>query len=366
MAIMLALVQVSCYAVCLLVPYIGWKLLAVASYRILLHPLRGYPGPFLAKLTDGYGGWHTICKRTHLNIHKSHARYGLSDRSMRLFEPTLLEHIDVFLKLLLKSSKTQSHVEMTSSSQYLGFDIIGSLARLIAAKPQANTLMHLPAYRFLSPMLGFAVETERYLYSLLSAPENENIFDNIIGELVFFMTAGTYPTTYQSPLLQTNRLTAPSSGGTPPATIICALCFYLARHPSCYKTLAQEIRTTFSNAAQIHSGTKLSSCKYLRACIDESWACDGGWACCAEGNAGWDPATDENSARFKGQKAFVPFIVGPRACVGKATLYLEVSLIVAKMLWYFDFESAPGPLGRVGEGVPGDAHGRHRVDESDA
>lgn len=76
-----------------------------------------------------------------------------------------------------------------------------------------------------------------------------------------------------------------------------------------------------------------------------------------------ETAGSDDSARSKSQKAFIPFIVGPRACAGKATLYLEVSLAIAKMLWYFDFESAPGPLGKVGEGEPGNTRGRHRVDE---
>lgn len=35
-----------------------------------------------------------------------------------------------------------------------------------------------------------------------------------------------------------------------------------------YLLLANEIRTTFSSGANIRSGTKLSGCIYLRACID--------------------------------------------------------------------------------------------------
>ncbi|KAI1261462.1 cytochrome P450 [Xylariaceae sp. FL1019] len=486
MTFTLALFHASFYFVCLFLPY----LLICASYRVLLHPLRALPGPLLAKLTDCYGGWHAICKRTHLNIHENHTRYGsvvrygpdrllfnspqavqdiyqspnftksylyvfsrlgggssifstmdkshhrqkrhlyaqaLSDRSMRLFEPTLLRHLDVFLKMLLQSSKAQSHVDMTTSCQYLGFDVVGSLAfgaqlnlqteeknrvlltLLIAAKTQANILMHLPAYRFLNPILQALpskqrdlfksaltdvvkarkaqVDTKDDLYALLSAPENENMFDSLVGELVFFMTAG----------------------GTPPATTICALCFYLVRSPECYEALAQEIRTTFSTGEDIRSGTQLSSCKYLRACIDESmrinppslatlWreqAPDVHGSVFVDGQfvpkgtqvginiyalhhdeeyfpdpfafkpERWleSSTAEENSARSRSQKAFVPFIVGPRACAGKATLYLEVSIAVAKMLWYFDFKSAPGQLGEVGEGVAGSAHGRHHVNE---
>lgn len=122
---------------------------------------------------------------------------------------------------------------MTSRCQYLAFDVIGSLTLgqhlnlqteeknrvllrlLIAAKTQVNILMRLPAFRFLSSVLRAlpsrqsrqfksaltdifmarkAQETEQQdLYSILSGPATEDIFENITGEIVFFMAAGTWP-----------------------------------------------------------------------------------------------------------------------------------------------------------------------------
>lgn len=72
---------------------------------------------------------------------------------------------------------------------------------------------------------------------------------------------------------------------------------------------------------------------------------------------------EEEASRTKMRKAFVPFIVGARSCAGKAMAYAEVSIVVAKTLWYFDFESAPGELGRLGEGTSGRTNGRHRPGE---
>lgn len=46
--------------------------------------------------------------------------------------------------------------------------------------------------------------------------------------------------------------------------------------------------------------------------------------------------------------AYAPFSIGPRGCPGKAMAYLEVNLTLAKTLWYFDFEPAPGRLGDIG------------------
>lgn len=46
--------------------------------------------------------------------------------------------------------------------------------------------------------------------------------------------------------------------------------FYLAHYPDGLAKLQSEIRTTFQSSEEIELGIKLSKCKYLRACIDES------------------------------------------------------------------------------------------------
>lgn len=59
-------------------------------------------------------------------------------------------------------------------------------------------------------------------------------------------------------------------GGTTLSAALSSLFFYLSRHPTAYTLLATEIRDTFSSGLDIKSGAQLSSCKYLRACIDET------------------------------------------------------------------------------------------------
>jgi hypothetical protein len=43
--------------------------------------------------------------------------------------------------------------------------------------------------------------------------------------------------------------------------------------------------------------------------------------------------------------------------------YLEINLTLAKTLWYFDFEPAPGELGKLGAGKLGSEEGRERQGE---
>ncbi|KAH9885670.1 cytochrome P450 [Xylariomycetidae sp. FL2044] len=205
-------------------------------------------------------------------------------------------------------------------------------------------------------------------------------------------------------------------GGDTVSSAMAALFFYLSRYPKCYDALSSEIRTKFAKGSEIQGGPQLASCRYLRACINEALRMSppiGGtlWRELAHDqtkeplvidghiippgtqvgvntysihhNEAYfpDPFTfkperwlsDSDSPPADGQdddiattamyRAFVPFSVGGRSCVGKAMAYLETSLVMAKTLWYFDFEKAPGELGEVGGGHSSLSGGRGRVDE---
>ena len=189
-----------------------------------------------------------------------------------------------------------------------------------------------------------------------------------------------------------------------------AMFFYLAQDPEAYKTLAEEIRTTFKSGQDIRTGSKLNGCSYLRACIDEtlrmsppglaiSWrqqepgdnepfVVDGHvipkgtqvgislysllhnedyfpdpftfkperWLQSPRDNAGKPAATNA-------RKAFAPFLIGDRSCAGKSMAYMEISLTIARCFWYFDFHLAQGKAGEVGGGREEYKDGRHRPGE---
>lgn len=184
--------------------------------------------------------------------------------------------------------------------------------------------------------------------------------------------------------------------------------FYLSRHPEAYAKLASEIRNTFSSGQQICSGPKLSSCTYLRAVIDEClrispasigtlWRqqdltlpADQRQPFIVDGhiippgvqvgispysllhNTSYYPdpfvfrperwlSTEEMTADAR--RAFAPFAIGERSCGGRAVAYLESKLAVARTLWYFDFEKAPGNDGELGGGKAGGDKLRSRQDE---
>lgn len=63
--------------------------LVVASSRLLFSPLRAYPGPLLARLTNGYAGLHAIKGDIHLVTYLDHLKYGKITADWRfVYEPT--------------------------------------------------------------------------------------------------------------------------------------------------------------------------------------------------------------------------------------------------------------------------------------
>lgn len=193
------------------------------------------------------------------------------------------------------------------------------------------------------------------------------------------------------------------AGADTTSALLCAALFYLSRNHTAYTKLAHEIRTSFNAGNDIRLGPKLSGSKYLRATIDETLRISPP----APGTMWRElPSTDKrplvidghvippgvqvgvnNYAILHNQEyfpdpfkfepdrwlasdqggftldAFVPFSIGTRGCAGKAMAYSQTSLVLARVLWYFDFEPAPGPLGKVGEGGPALGEGREREDE---
>jgi hypothetical protein len=48
----------------------------VVVYRLTLHPLAKYPGPFLAKITDIHLAYHAWKGDRHLQFYRCHEKYG--------------------------------------------------------------------------------------------------------------------------------------------------------------------------------------------------------------------------------------------------------------------------------------------------
>ena len=174
--------------------------------------------------------------------------------------------------------------------------------------------------------------------------------------------------------------------------------------------LNDEVRTAFSQVEEIWGGSKLSECRYLRACIDEALRMTPGVGgilprevlpggivvdntyfpagidigvpiYALQHNEAYHPQpfeyiperwlVNENVQTGLGssesvalaKSAFCPFSLGSRGCVGKGMAYKELSIVLARLVYCFDMRIAPGTT--AGEGNPslGEEGLRHRKGE---
>lgn len=231
--------------------------------------------------------------------------------------------------------------------------------------------------------------------------------EDISSEAQFLVAAGDHPNQIILHFAQVflADLVDITAGTETSATLFAALFFYLTHYPTAYRKLADEIRERFSGVEQIHSGPALATCIYLFACINEALrmsppAVGSHWREVeSEGQyvdgsfipGGYDVGTciyaihhnEEyfpNSFEFlperwlpgydmteekltAAKKAFNPFSLGPRACIGRSLAMTEISVALARVIYSMDFRQSDGQIGEVGEGRPGEGNGRHRVRE---
>ena len=193
------------------------------------------------------------------------------------------------------------------------------------------------------------------------------------------------------------------------ASVLAGTLFYLSRYPTCYDKVASEVRGGFHDSSEICSGPRLAQCSYLRAVLDETmrmtppvgaalWreVCEAGVV--IDGHPiprgtdigtslyslfhsekifpdastyipeRWLNSTEKHSEQTRqARKAFNPFSLGARRCVGQNMAYLELTLTLAKLLWHLDFRRPSGTTNTEGAGQvnvsAGRPGGRHNLDE---
>ncbi|KAI1281078.1 putative cytochrome P450 [Xylaria sp. FL0933] len=176
--------------------------------------------------------------------------------------------------------------------------------------------------------------------------------------------------------MEMEELTAHAStltvaGGETVATFLASATYYLLNTPDALTRVQSEIRDAFTSYSDINA-TKAQQLPYLQAVISEGLRMhppgSRGFPRVSPGTtisgyyvpagvevytSAWTMTHDEQyfhePFRFKPERwidpeckdikeASQPFSLGPRGCIGKNFAYLEVNLILAKMLWRYDME----------------------------
>ncbi|MCJ1316869.1 hypothetical protein MMC15_002190 [Xylographa vitiligo] len=235
---------------------------------------------------------------------------GLSDASLRGFEPTIMNHVNKLCNILASQAKPSTWSAGASSSKpgwttgqnmarwanYLTFDIMSDVVF-----GEAFELLEKPDNRFVPECIeGSNVRTsvlvqaaelstrrlDRHLFPQAILARNR--FISFVSRLlkarmsaeplkrrdVFsFLLSAKDPETQQS--LSMAEIGAESTtlivaGSDTSSTAIASLFFYLTRNPAAYARVVAEVRAAFPSSSSVHMGPALNSCTYLSACIDES------------------------------------------------------------------------------------------------
>ncbi|OOF94194.1 hypothetical protein ASPCADRAFT_208737 [Aspergillus carbonarius ITEM 5010] len=476
-----------------------------AVYQLWFHPLAHFPGPFWAKFTCLYSGWHAWKGDLHLDMMRCHEKYGdfvryapnqllintsiglhdiygfgrntqksklysamvhrapntltlidkkahgrkrriisqgLSDAALRRYQPAILKHINELCTVLVGSKPGDWSVPRNVAHyfNFLTFDIMSDVLfgehynmvtsdehrYVVKAIEDSNVRTSVLAQ---APILAFR-RWDRKLFAESILARNKFIqFVNTLLQRRFkaaksarqdvftFLLDAKDPETQQSLSLAeigAETTTLVVAGSDTSSTAFSSCLFYLSHNKDWYNRVATEVRNTFSSADEITLGPRLSSCVYLRACIDESlrmsppagsalWREVGPGGATFDGHfipGGYDVGTgiysihhNENyypeaftfrperwilsgaegdtdsvgaadrEGLSKAQGAFNPFSIGPRGCIGKGLALAELTLGIATMLWRYEFALGDGKGMKLGAGAKGLGVGRERENE---
>ncbi|KAF7949223.1 hypothetical protein EAE96_008390 [Botrytis aclada] len=363
---------------------------------------------------------HNVHNAIDFSIHKHKRRViskGFSIPSLLAFEPTMISTVNLLIQNLARASiksesqdKWSTPINIGTSFKHMSLDVMGEsgfgqsfnlqtssenhfLSGMIAGiLTRGGVLLQCQAFRKIRIERFFYWKVHEAVMKYHSTYSNDGKHEDIetMTESELFTESGF--------LL--------AAGSDTSSTTLSALLFYLSRYPKCYKKVTAEIRSTFSSLSEIHSGPKITSLKYLRACIEEALRMSPplGSALWREVRQGditidgvsiptgydigcavyavqhnesyfpksfefqperWIASEDNPQEKIEEMKmAFAPFSLGPKGCPGKMMAYMEMGIMMARMVFCFDFRRArDGGLGEVGEGVLGDKEGRGRVNE---
>jgi cytochrome P450 len=241
---------------------------------------------------------------------------GLSDATLRAFEPYMYEIINRFCDRLIQTSEEQTALEKLGESMdtvhktatwkternmsewcnYLAFDLMATF--IFSGK---YNMLERTQYRYVVKCIE---ESNIRVSSLLQAPILKsfrldkllfprailarNMFLNFVGKLLRdtkkndrsqrkdlfeMLSHAVDPESgkgFSREEIVAESVTLVVAGADTSATAMAAIFFYLSRNPDAYSRAAAEVRATFSSVEDINSGAKLNSCRYLRACIDEA------------------------------------------------------------------------------------------------
>ncbi|KAI3400197.1 hypothetical protein diail_4082 [Diaporthe ilicicola] len=328
--------------------------------------------------------------------------HGFSDRSLRQQQPIIIDYVNLLIQRLKeRCDGGKRPIDAVAWYNYTTFDIIGDLAfgepfgslevgeyhpwiAMIFQNIKIGTLFQsagffpwikaalmamIPKSRMKTREQHLKLTKEKLLKRMELGSERNDLIEGLLkkkDELNLDVNK-----------LQMNSSLLIVAGSETTATLLSGVTFLLATNPDALRRLTGEVRSAFKTEEEIDF-TSVSSLQYMLACLDEALRIyppaplglprqtPKGGANIAGHYVPEDTVVSQyHFALYHNEKFFAvpeeyhperwlgdprfatdnrdvfqPFHIGPRNCIGKNLAYIEMRIILARVLWNFDLKLA--------------------------
>ncbi|KAI0836314.1 cytochrome P450 [Hypoxylon sp. FL0890] len=327
--------------------------------------------------------------------------HGFSERSMRGQEPIIGEYVDLLMRRLEEHCEGgRKPLDMRAWFNFTTFDVIGNLGfgsdfgclEKSRYHPWVGAILHnLSELAFMRVLRQYLPPIFGHLLNQTGMLQGRKRHMEYTSQTVRKRMAlkTERPDLLEGILKKKDQLTKEDidanaavliiAGSETTATLLSGAVYLLGMHRDVLEKLIQEVRSAFTSEDQI-TLTSVNSLSYMLACLNESlrqyppaanglprvvpkggskiaghWVPEGSlvavWHLAVNySERNFSKPEEFHPERFLGDKEFAtddlsamqPFSVGPRNCIGRNLAYAEMRLILARILYKFDIELAPG------------------------
>ncbi|KAI9737244.1 MAG: hypothetical protein M1818_005776 [Claussenomyces sp. TS43310] len=322
---------------------------------------------------------------------------GFSEAALREQEPLIQGYLEMLMQALRAEAVQGNAVEIVSWFNFFTFDVIGDLAfgepfgcletsayhpwiklifdaiHLVAVK---QALCYYPTIDKLLPYLTpkalaarFQSHEEMTKEKVLRRKESKVDRADFVSNLI------KPENNISDPELFGNCGTLIIAGSETTATVLSSAIYFLMKHPAAKEKLVSEVRSSFRDLSDINF-INVNTLKYLLACLDETLRLfppvpsglarrvpkggdfiDGKFVAGGTQVSVLQLAANTHSSNWSRPLEFIPerwtddprfvnddraamqsFSTGPRNCIGKNLAYVEMRLVLVRLLWEFDLE----------------------------
>jgi len=333
---------------------------------------------------------HARCRR--LMVH------AFSDKALRQQEPLITQYVDLLMQRLRERSGQKA--DLTAWFNYTTFDLVGDLAFGEPFNCLKNSTYHpwislifnnvkmivfhnaaarIPGMSKLLIKLApkHIVEASKQHVELCIRQADKRMAEKTDRPdfMSYILAHNDKETGMTIPEIHANAYVVIIGGSETTATLLSGATYHLLRNPEVMKKLTTEIRSSFKSEKDITFAT-VSQLIYLLAVLNETlriyppvpeklprvvptegaivngrfvpggtWVSVCHWAAYHSTHNFRDPDKFVperwmGDSRYEDDKldAWQPFSFGPRNCIGRNLAYMEMRLILARLVWGFDLE----------------------------